>query len=376
MRARLVPLDDVTPDLHQRWQALSEQALESNPFYEPDAVLLAAGTLPGGDRAALLLVEDDDSTELHFALPVLPRRPFRRIPVPALVAWQHPYCFLGVPLLRRGSEHEAWGVVVDLGKEPGTEAWLVLPRLTLDGACAVALQDVLASRSVRSTALDGYGRPVLRRRAECTYLDGRVSSRHRKSLRRQRRRLTEELGAELEVVDVAAMPGVDLDRAVAAFLELEAAGWKGRAGTAIASRPEDAEWFRQLAARLHRQGRLQLCALRAGARVAAWQCNLVSGETVFHFKIAYDEVLARYSPGLQLELAMVDDFHRDRRLMRVDSCVDADNRVSAQLFPDRDVVGTLAVPLRTPVGAVAVRAAAAVTQGRELLSAARRRVTA
>ena len=46
-------------------------------------------------------------------------------------------------------------------------------------------------------------------------------------------------------------------------------------------------------------GRLQLLALTAGERTAALKCNLLAGDEVFCFKIAYDEAYARFSPGVQ-----------------------------------------------------------------------------
>lgn len=367
-----MPLAEVTAEFRRAWRELAEAAVEPNPFYEADAVLDAAALLPDGAATELLVVQAEDGPDLHLVLPVLRSRSFRRVPVPALLAWQHPYCYLGVPLARPDVLHEAWGEVLDLGREPTVEPWLVLPQLPLHNEVGAALQDVLAARYVRAAALDVFGRPVLRRRPSCTYLDGRFSPRHRKSLRRHRRRLADALGGQVDVLDAAQGAG-DLKDAVHSFLQLEAAGWKGRAGTAMASRAGDAEWFRRLALSLHRERRLQLWALGTAERVAAWQCNILTGETVFHFKIAYDEALAKSSPGLQLEVAMVEEFHGDTRLRRLDSCVNADNRVSAQLYPDREVLGTLVVPLHPVRGRFAVGAARAASGLRSALAQLRGR---
>ena len=369
MRARVVGLRDPDPELVRSWHDLVGAALEPNPFYEPEPVLAAAELLQDGDRAGLLVVQD--GAELVLAVPVLRRQRFRQVPVPALVSWQYPHCFSGVPLVRAGREHEAWAEVLDEGKHLSSECWLVLPWLSLQAPVAVALQDVLAARRVRATALDVFGRPVLRRRADCTYLDGRMSSRHRKSLRRLRRRLEEQLGGDLELVDLAASG--DVAAGVEEMLRVEATGWKGRSGTAIASRSGDADWFRRFALAMAEQGRLQLWVLRAGDRVAAAQVNVLSGGTAFHFKIAYDADLARFSPGLQLELAMVEEFHRDLRLSAVDSCGNYDIKVSAQLYPDRDVVGTLVVPMRGRLGQAAAGTASLATRVRAARLAAKAR---
>lgn len=355
-------LDALTTQQTEGWAALPDAAVEPNPFYELPAVRAAAARLPHGDRAAVLLVED--GSDVLLALPVLRRRRVRRVPVPALVAWQHDYCYSGAPLVRRGREREAWAEAFDHLRHSSQESWLVLERLPLHGPAALALHDVLADRHVRPATSDVFGRPVLRRRAEPTYLDARISARHRKSLRRQRRRLGEALGGEVVLTDLAGPGGSG--GGVETFLALEAAGWKGRAGTALGCRPPDAAFFRAFCAELAEQGRLQVWALGTRGRPAAVQVNVLAGRTVFHVKTTYDEQVARWSPGLQLELEMVEQFHLDRRLDLLDSCVDPGNRVSAQLYPDRDVLATLAVPLRLPAGGAAVATFRAATRARAL----------
>lgn len=361
MRARVVALDALTPGQASGWAALASGAVEPNPFYELAAVQAAAALLPDGERVAVLLVQD--GADVLLALPVLRRQRLRRIPVSALAAWQHDYCFAGAPLLRRGREREAWIEALDHLRHSAQEPWLVLERLPLHGPAALALQAVLAGRHVRPAVTDVYGRPVLRRRPEPTYLDARISARHRKSLRRQRRRLGEALGGDIDLVDLAAS-GAAGD-GVETFLALEAAGWKGRAGTALARRPTHAAFFRSFCAELASQGRLEVWAFGTPERPAAVQINALAGGTVFHVKTTYDEQVSGCSPGMQLELQMVEQFHLDPRLDLIDSCVDPGNLVSTQLYPDRDVLATLAVPLRLPTGAAAVTAFRAVTWGRD-----------
>ena len=121
------------------------------------------------------------------------------------------------------------------------------------------------------------------------------------------RALARELGAELEVVDETASAG-----AVEAFLELERSGWKGQHQTALASDNDHAAFFTSICAALSEQGRLELLCLRAGDRRVAMKCNIYAGEGGFCFKIAYDEQLARFSPGVQLERENVRVFAENR----------------------------------------------------------------
>lgn len=324
MRARLLDLHDVSPADLEAWQALAAAAAEPNPFFEPAAVLPAARLLSRDDRVALLCA--GEGAELALALPVVRRRGYRRLPVRALVGWQHEYAFLGTPLVRPGAGTAAWAAVLALLRASRDAAWLALPRLSSTGPAAAGLA---AAASAHVTDIDAYDRPVVHRRPEPTYLDGRISSRHLKSLRRLRRRLGDQLGGEVVAVDRAGDPA-----AVEGLLSLEASGWKGTAGTAMALHPAHAQLFRETCSAFAAEGRLQLWSLEVAGRAAAYQCNVVAGDTVFHVKVAYDGELAACSPGLQLELDMVEEFHRDQRLERIDSCVDPGNKVSTQLYPD------------------------------------------
>jgi len=94
----------------------------------------------------------------------------------------------------------------------------------------------------------------------------------------------------------------------------------------------------------HARGRLQILTLGTADRAAAMQCNLTAGDTLFCFKVAYDDELARFSPGVQLELAAVDVFHAAGALALVDSCAEPDNELINGLWPDRRTLTTLVFP--------------------------------
>ena len=87
-------------------------------------------------------------------------------------------------------------------------------------------------------------------------------------------------------------------------------------------------------------------------RTAAMQCNLAAGDTLFCFKVAFDDDLARYSPGVQLELAAVEAFHDSAGLALVDSCAEPDNELINGLWPDRRTLSTLVFPAAGMAGRV------------------------
>lgn len=353
MHARLLPLRDVDPVVAARWAALAARAVEPNAFFEPSVVLPAAGRLEGGADVELLLVEDGG--ELVLALPVHRPGSFRHVPLPSMRTWMHPYCFLGTPLLAPEQPVSAWSAALALVGDRRLAPWLALDSVDTSGPVARALRTAALWRGTTPTAFEPSERAVLRRRSSPDYLVGRVSGTSRKNLRRLRRHLDTEMGGGLHTVDRAAGDDRTFVDAVEAFLRLEESGWKGRDGGAFTRRPGHAGFFRDLCRLSRDAGTLQLWSLEAGGVPVAMKCNLVAGTTAFCFKIAYDERRARFSPGLQLELEMVDLFHADERLDVLDSCAVAGNEMANRVLPDRRPLATYLLPVHGPLGRSAAR---------------------
>jgi CelD/BcsL family acetyltransferase involved in cellulose biosynthesis len=351
--AALLGLRELGGDVLEAWRDLAERALEPNAFFHPDMAVAAARHLSGGEHDRLLAVFGDGGA-LEFALPVRRAARYRRVPVPAYRAWGHDQAFLDTPLVAPGDPVRAWTAALGVLRSAGA-GWLVFERLPGDGPVRSALDAALPGGSSYARVLLQYERPVLRRRSEPTYVDGRLSSQRRKRLRRQGRNLEGELGGTLSLVDRAE---TDVSGALERFLEIELAGWKGRAGTALASQPGEAAFFREAMTAFARRGRAQLWELGTPERAAASLCAIVEDGGVFHTKTTFDERLAAHSPGLQLELALVDEFHRDPRLAWVDSCTSAGPSPSALLYPDRRPIHTVVVPL----GGIRARASAHALQ--------------
>jgi CelD/BcsL family acetyltransferase involved in cellulose biosynthesis len=158
------------------------------------------------------------------------------------------------------------------------------------------------------------------------------------------------------VVDLAGS-----EAALREFLALEASGWKGRAGTALACDPGEQGFFAAACGRLAERGALQLLALRAGGRIAAMQANFVAQDGLFCFKVAFDETLGRHSPGALLEVRALDVFHERAELRWMDSCTDPGAELIERLWPDRRQMrstllrGCGALGRLAPAAALAVR---------------------
>jgi CelD/BcsL family acetyltransferase involved in cellulose biosynthesis len=187
-----------------------------------------------------------------------------------------------------------------------------------------------------------------------------VKGKHRRELERKRRRLADDLGAPLRTVDRAEDAG-----AVEDFLELEASGWKGREGTAMASMGNDADFFRAVCASFRELGRLHLLSLEGSGKRVAMACSLRAGEGIFCLKIAFDEGWRRYSPGALLVLDHASWFARHSDAAWMDSCVQPDNELVSRLWPGRRGIVTLAIPASTIRGRVAAAAIGGAVRLRE-----------
>ena len=86
---------------------------------------------------------------------------------------------------------------------------------------------------------------------------------------------------------------------------VEAAGWKGVNGSALARDARRGDFFRRYAVAACRKGILRLCFMRIGGHTAAMQLATECGGRFWLFKIGYDEQFARCSPGQLLMLHTV-----------------------------------------------------------------------
>lgn len=342
---RLVPLASLTPDELDAWRRLAATATEVNPFFEPALTLRAAEEL-GADGVQLLVWEADG--EWSGCMPVRARRALGR--AMALSTWKHDYSFLGTPLVARDRLDEYAAALARSLAEREHGRFLTIQGAG-DGPVLTAIRRAVAESPALSVVFErSHERAVLRRRPEPDYLSG-MKSRRRSELKRQRRKLGEELGTELKFREWD-----DGEQAVEAFLALEASSWKGEQGTAMASNHDSAAFFRAMCAQLDQEGRLRLCSLSAGDRSVAMICDIVAGDTLFGFKSAFDEGLKRYAPGIQLQVDNFTAFHERGSEQLIDSCGEADNETLNKLWPDRRPIATLVIGPSGMLGRLAGRA--------------------
>ncbi len=323
-----------------RWRELAARAIEPNPFFEPEYVLpLARGLGQEGD-VRLLVARDGD--EWRACLPVHSTKDWHRIPMRSLATWRGHvlYGLLGTPLVAPDGAEESLSALLDGMRraEPRTR-FAGLDWVADDRAMSEPLAGALGSLSPTPLPFRRFERAALCRRPEPTYLEETLSSKHRRELRRQRRKLGEALDGEPEMVERAGE-----DAAYERFVALEGAGSKGDRGVVVSADPGHVEFFIEMCRGFAEMGRLQLLELCGSGQVIAAKCNLLAGDTIFCVKIAYDEKWSAYSPGIMLESDMIEHFHDESSASFMDSCADPNNAMINRLWPDRRPITTHAMP--------------------------------
>ena len=316
-----------------RWTELARLSATPNPFYEADFVLPAIEHF--GDTELELLVAMNGTGVWIGLMPVVRRRRWGRFVGSVLTGWDHRHCFLDSPLLACNFEDAAAEAMLHAARrEVGLIAFDRLPAV---GPVASALVSACDALGVKPIVWKRFERAALERRPDDDYVKSTLCGKHFRDLQRKGRKLERELG-DIAFVDRAGDP-----RAVNEFLALEAAGWKGEEGTALAAGP-GAEFFRAICGTFAEAGRLQMLTMEAGDRTVAMQSALIAGEGLFCLKIAYDESLGRFSPGTQLIAETATEFHRRPELEWVDSCSKPKSEPIERLWPGRRELTTILVP--------------------------------
>ncbi|HEY0908905.1 MAG TPA: GNAT family N-acetyltransferase [Bradyrhizobium sp.] len=363
------PLAEIPVD---QWQALAERAAEPNGYYLPEWELAVNAFAPGHTGASALSAWSDD--RLIGLMPVVSMWRAYKIPLPALVS-AHPYGTLCTPPLDRGMAVDAASQLMQQARNAGAHA-LILRDMSLKGAAMQVFTDVLRQAGLRPLVLQSGRRACLDATREADQLlHDALGTKKLKELRRLRHRLAEHGTIQFEV---ARTPD-DVASAIETFLPLEASGWKGARGTALAQNDGDASFIRRATAALAASGQCEIVTLRAGETPVAAGIVLRHQNRAFFFKIGVDERFAKFSPGVQLTLELTRHLCADPAITSADSTASPDHPMINPIWRGRLAIGDVLIPLRSgdPVvslihGAMALRHAAR-EQARRALSLIRKR---
>ena len=331
--------------LRPAWQHLSERSAEDNVYYSPRYAEALLGSIEKNIKLNVAVVWS--GAQLVAMLPFTVQD--LRVPLlqPIGQAWCTKYTFSCTPLLDRSHTTEAAEGLVDVLSTIRAGQWL-LPTLNAQGEACRAIIAALQRRRVPWLLLNRFQRATLEANGTCGKdWENQLSSKRRRDLARNRRRL-KTLGKVKHEVHCS---GEALDVAVKAFLKIEAGGWKGKRGTALACDPDTRRFA--IAAftgdKKHSICRADVLTLD-GQPIAVSLMTFANG-TGFTVKSSYDEAFRSYGAGLLLEVEVIRSFLSGRWAHRLDAAT-AGTHVIDDLWPGRIEVADLVFSL-APRGAEA-----------------------
>ncbi|HEX4737438.1 MAG TPA: GNAT family N-acetyltransferase [Allosphingosinicella sp.] len=341
LSVQILDARDIPRDWQRAWDRLAPEASEPNVFAE--RWFVGAGIrhlLPDGP--AWMIGVWRGGSDLVGLLPVRIERRYGRTPVAHVQNWMHHQSFLGTPLIRAGKEAAFWAEVLEaLDAAPWARGFFHMTELVEDGPVHRGL--------VEAAAALGRPCPVVHRSRRAflqsglppkAYYEQAVRKKKRKELRRLSARLR-ELGT------VAASRPASAEEAARCcdeFLALEAAGWKGRAGSALASDPAKEAFFRDVIAGAQAAGRLEFLRFALDDRPIAILVNFFAPPGGFTFKIAFDEEFARFSPGVLIQIENLRVLERPD-VAWMDSCAVENHPMIDSLWTERRSIVRVTLPL-------------------------------
>lgn len=313
---RLLTLAELEePAFRAAWERLVTRAAEPNPFFEP-WYLIPSLRQWGASEGVRVKAWFHDG-RLAGLMPVARQARYYGHPLTHAAVWLHANAFCGVPLVAKGLEARFWeDLLAHFDRRAARALFLHLPQMPAEGPAYAALETVLAARRRPYYIAARENRAMLAgETSAATYLEAAMSAKKRKELRRQHNRLAEEGALTFERLE----GGEGIAEWTAEFLALEAAGWKGEAGSALASSPDTAALFTDALAGAAAAGRLERLALQLDGRAIAMLANFITAPGAYSYKTAFDEAYARFSPGMLLQLENLALLEREG-IQWADSC--------------------------------------------------------
>ena len=333
VQAVLHPAADRVEALAAEWAALADKAAEPNPFAEHWFVAASLRNLAGGRDIRLLEVRRGG--RLIGVLPLAIERGYAHLPVRFVQNWYHDHCFLGAPLIVAGEEAAFWTAALEtLSASDWAPNFLHLRGLAEEGPVFRALGvGAVVHRRLRAMLQSEL--------SPAAYFERAVRAKKRKELRRLRNRL-----ADLGPVQVHTLNDeAELQSWCDSYFQLEAAGWKGREGSALVCAPETRAFLRETLAAASQAGRLQFLRLDVGGRPIAMLINFLSAPGSFSFKTVFDEDFARFSPGVLLQIENLAILER-ADIDWMDSCAIDDHPMIDGFWTERRSVVRVTIPLK------------------------------
>jgi CelD/BcsL family acetyltransferase involved in cellulose biosynthesis len=318
------------------WDALSIRAVVENPFYARGVVLAGLDTIDNGAQIEALVLRGE-RRELLGLFPFQSRR----LPFDTADGAGNLYQPCRTPLVRREYAREVVAAWLDaVAHMQGVPRFWRFKDVHLASKLFRLVDDAVVQRGLCRIAVNPYKRPHLTRLEGG--IDGHIEhvlpKRRLKDIERNIRRLSKLGNLRFE----RSRDPDTVARRLEQFLELENSGWKGKAGTALLAKREDAGFARSaFSPRSDGLSLINTDTLLIDDYPIAISFNLQARHTAYTAKVAYDETYRRYSPGFVLEYFVILAFYDDGTMHDMDAATTEEGHVIAALWNGHKDVGTV-----------------------------------
>jgi CelD/BcsL family acetyltransferase involved in cellulose biosynthesis len=284
-RLSLEVADGIDP-LAEEWGTLAER-VGAAPFVRPGWVRAWHASFGGGP---LRLLAVRRGGQLVAVAPLQKRRGALRSPTNP-----HTPAFDLVALDEEAGRALAGSIFANAGRA------VTLEFLDARGTALAALREAAQAAGYRAVVTPAARSPYIPSQRSLAAHERSLSRNLRHDVERRLRRLCDEGAVSVEV----AHGRERLDQLLEEAFRIEALGWKGAGGTAIASQPQTRGFYTEVARWAASLGWLRLAFLRLDERAIAFQFDLEGERTYYSLKVGYDPEYERFSPGKLLAYAMV-----------------------------------------------------------------------
>ena len=283
--------DEAFVALGSEWDVLASRAGIDHPFLRHDWVRAWWECFGAGKQLYLITVR---SGETLIALAPLMRT---RVRMYGLPVWRMEFIAnVHTPrfdfIVAEGGDEGYAAILEHLRALAPRWDVIMLPELPETSRTLAVLKRLAESVSLRAGVWVAGASPRIPIPSTLDAFWASLSAKRRSTLRNRLHRLSELGELSLEIVEDAAQ----LPSALADGLRIEAAGWKGAAGTAIALDEVLTRFYAQVAEHAARSGTLRRMFLKVGQKRIAFGYCLQQARTLYLLKSGYDPEYAAYSP--------------------------------------------------------------------------------
>jgi CelD/BcsL family acetyltransferase involved in cellulose biosynthesis len=288
-------------DLEPVWNEVAEAAGLDYPFLEHAWVRTWWECFGAGSTLRILVAKADDQTVAIAPLILTPVRMWG-IKVQRLGFFYNAHVPRADFLIAQRREDACRAIWNHLAQ---TRDWDLIQLCQLpEGSTTLETMSGLAGQDHCGTVIWQSGAsPYLPLSSSWDEYFNSLAGKHRANLRNRLKRLSGIGPVAVETIT----SGEKLPDALESGLQLEAAAWKGAAGTAISSDPDVSRFYSTLAARAAERGWMQLHFLQAGPQRVAFDYSLCYKNRIHLLKIGYDPAYAPYSPSNLLLFMLLQD---------------------------------------------------------------------